>query len=169
MGITLEMQLEFFIWSVIVGLLSGLIYDVFRTIRTMRKPKNASVMVHDILFIVLVAIAVFALSVTVGRGELRFFEFAGILCGFVLYRLAFKDSIVKMLCAFVRFLIKCVVVLIKILMFPLVVVWKMLKKPINIIVWYVQRKAQRGGSAIKIRRERYMRSVKNFILCTRKK
>jgi len=169
MGITLEMQLEFFIWSVITGLFAGLLYDCFRTIRVMMKSKNGAIIAHDIIFLVLMGIVIFILSFTAGRGELRFFEFAAILCGFVLYRFAFKDSVVKLLTAFVNFLIKVVIIIIKIMIFPLKIFYKVVIKPINIIIWYVRRKAKKGGSALKVRRERWSRGIKNFMLNSRKK
>ena len=169
MGITLEMQIEFFVWSVITGLFSGFIYDFFRTVRVMAKPKNSTIIVHDILFLVILALGAFVLSFTVGRGELRLFEFIGIFCGFILYRWMFKDSVIKILIRTVKSLIKISIFVIKIVIFPLKIIYKILEKPFNIIIWHTRRKRQKAGLAFKIKRERVSRSVKNFLLAVRKK
>jgi len=169
MGITFGMQLEFFIWSAIAGLFSGLLYDFFRAARVLLKPKAVTIMIHDIIFLIVLAIVIFVLSFTVGRGELRFFEFIAIFCGFALYRLAFRDSIVKILVALARFLLKVVIIILKIIIFPLKIIYKTLIKPIRIIIWYVRRKSQKTSSAIKIRRERLARGLKNFKFAAKKK
>ena len=169
MGITIEMQVEFFIWSLITGLISGLLYDFFRAARQLTKPKNSTIIAHDILFLVITAIFVFVLSFTAGRGELRFFEFLGIICGFILYRLAFRDTIVKILSACARFLVKIVITILKIVLFPLRIIYKVLKKPLNIIIWHSKARARKTSSAIKIRRERLSRGVKNLKFALKKK
>jgi spore cortex biosynthesis protein YabQ len=169
MGITLEMQLEFFIWSLISGLFSGLSYDFFRLARKMTNPKIGTIIIHDILFLALAAVSIFAVSLTVGRGYLRFFEFFGVFCGFALYRLAFGDSVVNILTAIIRFLIKTTILIAKIVFFPFIIVYKILRKPVNIIIWRTKRTAKKTGSAFKIRRERLLRGVKNSIFAARKK
>jgi len=169
MDITLEMQLEFFIWSVIAGLGSGLLYDCFRALRKMTKPKGGSILAQDILFLVMVALVVFVVSFTVGRGYIRWFEMFGVICGFVLYRLAFRDAIVAILIKIVEFLIKTLIIAVKIVLFPLKILYKILIKPFNVIIWHTRRKAKKTGSALKIRRERLARGFKNFRFAARKK
>ena len=169
MEITLDMQLGFFIWSLIAGLASGFVYDVFRAIREMTKPKVGTIIVHDIIFLVVVAILIFILSTTVGRGYLRFFEFAGILCGFLLYRIAFKNFVVKFLTALTKMLIKIMIIFVKIIFFPFNIIYKILKKPVGIIIWHSKRTKQKAGNALKIRRERVLRNVKNSLSALRKK
>jgi len=169
MGVTLEMQLEFFIWSIITGLFSGFLYDIFRLARKLTNPKAGTIIFHDILFLVFAAIVVSVLSFTAGRGEVRLFEFVGIFFGFVLYRFAFKDSVVKVLEKLVKFFAKLVIFIVKIVLFPLVFIYKILKKPIGIIVWYTRKSAVKTGLAVKIRRERFSRGLKNFVFAVRKK
>ena len=169
MDITLGMQVEFFIWSMIAGLFSGLLYDVFRALRKMTNPKSVTVLMQDILFIVLIAITVFIVSFTVGRGYIRWFEMFGVLCGFILYRLAFRDAVVKILIKLAEFLIKAAIIAVKILLFPFKIIYVTLIKPIKFIFWYVRRRAQKSGSALKIRKERASRGLKNFMHASRKK
>ena len=169
MNITLEMQLEFFIWSVIAGLGSGLLYDCFRALRKMTKPKSGSILAQDILFLAMVALIVFVVSFTVGRGYIRWFEMFGVLCGFVLYRFAFRSAIVLLLIKIIEFLIKTLIIVVKIVLFPLKIIYKFLIKPFNVIIWYTRRKAKKTGSALKIRRERLSRGFKNFRFAARKK
>jgi len=163
------MQLEFLIWSLIAGLIAGFIYDVFRTIRTMTNPKSGTIIIHDILFLVFAAIMMFVLSVTVGRGYLRFFEFLGVFLGFVLYRTAFKNSVVKFLTAVTNFIIKIAFIFAKIIFFPFILIYKILKKPISVIIWRTKRKTQKVNSAMKIRRDRALRNLKSSLFAAKKK
>jgi len=169
MGFTLDAQLEFFIWSMLAGLFAGFVYDIFRTIRAMAKPKNGTIIVHDILFLVFTAFIIFILSVTVGRGYLRFFEFLGVCLGFVLYRIAFKNSVVKIMMAITKFFIKIMIIFMKIIFFPFNVIYKILRKPVNLIIWHTKRKTQKANSAIKIKRERILRGAKNLLFAVKKK
>jgi len=169
MGITLDVQIDFLIWSMIAGLFSGFVYDVFRAIREMTNPKNGTIIVHDIIFLVVTAILAFSLSATVGRGYLRFFEFLGMLCGFVLYRLAFKNSVVKFFEVITKFAIKIAIIFVKIIFFPFNIIYKILKKPINIIIWHSKRTKQKASFALKIKRERALRNIKNSLSSLRKK
>jgi len=169
MGITLDIQIEFFIWSLITGLFSGLVYDIFRAVREMTNPKNGTIIIHDILFLVFAAFAIFTVSVTVGRGYLRFFEFFGVFLGFILYRTAFKNSVVKLMIKIVKFIIKIMFICMKIIFFPFIFIYKILKKPISVIIWRTKRKTQKANLAIKIRRERLFRNVKNSLSAIKKK
>jgi len=87
----------------------------------------------------------------------------------VLYRLAFRDAIVKFLVALAKFLFKTVILILKIILFPFRIIYKVLEKPIRVIIWYVRKNSQRTGNALKIRRERLSRGLKNFKFATKKK
>ena len=78
--------------SLILGFLLGLVYDVFRTLRVMRREivpervDSAIVFVEDLLFSVICAVCVSLLSYAMNRGRIRWFSLLAMAAGFGLYR-----------------------------------------------------------------------------------
>lgn len=82
-------QLAMFLWSVLLGGVLALVYDLFRTVRgeLLRRPGPASAALSgalDALYCLLAAASVFFLFMA-GDGELRIFILLGVLGGAVLF------------------------------------------------------------------------------------
>ena len=76
------------LWSAVLGALLCMFYDVFRAWRRINKSNAVSVAVQDIFFWLISAIVTFLFMLARTCGEIRFFVFAGLISGFVLFRLS---------------------------------------------------------------------------------
>ncbi len=83
-----SLQLINFGWSVVLGTLFCVIYDILRALRKVKKFSAVSVFFQDILFSLMVAFATFTYLLSVTNGELRGFIFVGIIFGFFLSRVS---------------------------------------------------------------------------------
>lgn len=80
-------QLLGFLYSVVLGIIFCLIYDVLRAFRAEIKFGTAAVFAADILYSVFCAVTCFCFLLSVTGGEIRAFVFAGAAVGFTASRL----------------------------------------------------------------------------------
>ena len=75
-----------FLIAAVLGFSFSPIYDVFRILRLLTKPKAVAIFIEDIIFSLICAILTFGLLIVRCNGEIRWFIFAGELCGFLICR-----------------------------------------------------------------------------------
>ena len=85
-----SLQLINFGWSVVLGILFCVIYDILRALRKVIEFSTLGVFFQDIFFSLIVAFATFTYLLSVTNGELRGFIFIGIIFGFLLSRVSFS-------------------------------------------------------------------------------
>lgn len=97
--LSVSQQTAFFLLSVVLGAVMGIIYDVFRVFRILFPPaaKSKPVAVQDVLFWLIFGFCMFCYSSAVCGGNLRFFMFFGSLIGFTLYILTIGNLITGIL------------------------------------------------------------------------
>lgn len=78
-------QTQLFWLSCLCGPVIGLVFDCFRAIRAIFPHSRLLVAVEDCLFLCLYAVFLLCFSLTMARGELRWFYIAGNLLGFFVY------------------------------------------------------------------------------------
>ncbi len=82
-----SLQLLSFAYSVCLGVVFCLMYDVLRAFRRVASSKDFAVFVQDIGFSVIAAFLTFTFLLSVTDGEIRLFALFGIALGFVVARL----------------------------------------------------------------------------------
>lgn len=92
-GIALEWKL--FFGAVILGLLLGALYDVFRAVRMSIRHNSAAVFVEDFLFVMIFGLSFYSYCTELCRGQIRFFVFAAMTVGFAAYILTLGRIISK--------------------------------------------------------------------------
>ncbi len=90
-------QLINFGWSVVLGIIFCILYDVLRAFRKVISFSAISMFFQDIFFSLVLAFTTFTYLLSVTNGELRGFVFVGILAGFVLARMTFSIIFVRFL------------------------------------------------------------------------
>ncbi len=95
-----------FIMTIIMGGLLGVIFDFYRVLRGVFKPRTVTTYLFDLLYWLLAIILAFGGLLMTNWGELRFYVFLGLLGGTVLYY--------KLLS---RFIIWCLIRLIRLIVF----------------------------------------------------
>lgn len=100
MGFSVSEQMVCLLWSVVLGLVLGVLYDVFRMIRLLIFTSNVSVFICDFLFMVISGFFSVVFSMGFSRGNTRYFIILGEILGFLFYRLTigrFTVSVVSFL------------------------------------------------------------------------
>ena len=92
-GTALEWKL--FFGAMILGLLLGALYDVFRALRMSLKHNSAAVFVEDFLYVMIFALSFYSYCTELCRGQLRFFVLAGMIAGFTVYLMTLGRIISK--------------------------------------------------------------------------
>ena len=151
-------QTYLFIVFTIVGIIIGVLFDIFRILRKSFKTKDIVTYIEDVLFWILTGIIILFSMYKFSNGELRFFMIIGIIMGTLMYMITFSRYVIK-ISVFIIKIIKTIIV------YPVKVVEKILKKIIirpifiicinfkkNIINFVKKNKKNRG---IFVKKEKY--------------
>ena len=131
MEVSVTNQAYIFISAIVGGIIIGLLFDVFRILRKMIKKNNVLTYIEDILFWILATGITFALVFITNDGELRWFEFVGILLGVVFYHMVFSSFVIKIALTLIHIMKKVITVMIKIMLFPVVCIYKIFYRPVK--------------------------------------
>ena len=114
-------QTYLFIVFTIVGIIIGVLFDIFRILRKSFKTKDIVTYMEDILFWILTGIIILFSMYKFSNGELRFFMIIGIIMGTLMYMITFSKYVIK-ISVFIINIIKTIIV------YPIKVIEKILKK-----------------------------------------
>ncbi|MEH7523396.1 spore cortex biosynthesis protein YabQ, partial [Bacillus sp. JJ1503] len=110
---TLSTQFITMLAMIGMGSVFGAALDTYNRFLKRSNRKSWIVFINDILFWVVQGLAIFYILFIVNRGELRFYIFIALLCGFAAYQSLFKGLYVRLLeisisviVAIYRFLLK---------------------------------------------------------------
>lgn len=88
-------QTYLFIVFTIVGIIIGILFDIFRILRKSFKTKDLVTYIEDILFWILTGIIILFSMYRFSNGELRFFMIIGIIMGTLIYMITFSKYVIK--------------------------------------------------------------------------
>ena len=114
-------QTYLFIVFTIVGIIIGVLFDIFRILRKSFKTKDIVTYIEDILFWILTGIIILFSMYKFSNGELRLFMIIGIIMGTLMYMITFSKYVIK-ISVFIINIIKTIIV------YPIKVIEKILKK-----------------------------------------
>ena len=95
-------QEQIFIFFLIIGLIIGFLFDIFRVIRKVFKVPDSITIFQDIIFVTLSGILIINSIIKLNNGEVRFFLFIGICLGISMYSLTIGKICVIILYEFVK-------------------------------------------------------------------
>lgn len=113
MGISINQQLMSFLISVLCGAAMGIFFDCFRSIRKMIHMNDIVVNICDGVFFLMSGFFAFFTILSVNNGELRWYLFAGILFGGILYFLLLSTWFMKVFVFLLKLLFKIIYYLLK--------------------------------------------------------
>ena len=87
-------QANLFVIFSLVGIIIGLLFDIFRVLRKVFKTKDILTYIEDILFWILTGIIIIYSMYRFCDGELRFFMMVGIMFGSIIYILSISKYII---------------------------------------------------------------------------
>lgn len=100
MGLSLSEQTAYFLWSPVLGLALGALYDIVRALRSLIGARRVHVMISDIIFFALCGVITSLFALPFNKGNVRGFILFGEAVGFLCYRL----SVGSILSKFYRFI-----------------------------------------------------------------
>jgi spore cortex biosynthesis protein YabQ len=94
---TLSVQFQTMAAMIIMGGWLGVALDTYG--RFLKRPKREKwvVFIHDCLFWLLQGLIIFYILLLVNQGEVRFYIFLALLCGYAGYQALFRDTYIKLL------------------------------------------------------------------------
>ena len=84
--ISMTQQCMFFVYSILLGIVTGIIYDFFRIFRVALRHNAVAVFFEDLLFCLIVSIMLILFIFCENYGIVRWFSFLGWMGGFYIYR-----------------------------------------------------------------------------------
>ena len=87
MGFSLSGQTTYFLWSIVLGLALGALYDIVRAVRMLTKARQTAVIITDILFFTICGALTSLFALPFNKGSVRGFIIFGEAVGFLSYRL----------------------------------------------------------------------------------
>ncbi|MCD7800341.1 MAG: spore cortex biosynthesis protein YabQ [Ruminococcus sp.] len=121
---TANTQLEVFLISCGIGVLLGLIYDIFRIVRITIPHSDLLVAIEDVLLLICYGIFLMCFAFSLMRGQIRFFFIMGNLLGFLIWFFTIGNIIVKVAYRIKGYILK----LIGIFTYPIKKILALLKK-----------------------------------------
>ena len=94
---TLSTQFMTMISMIGMGITFGIALDTYNRFLNRTKRKRWFVFINDVLFWLLQGLVIFYILFLVNRGELRFYIFIALLCGFAAYQSLFKGIYIRLL------------------------------------------------------------------------
>ena len=88
-------QVYVFLWSIFIGIILTVIFDLFRLFRRNKKSKDIIVYIQDVLFWIIVAIIIMFSAFITNNGELRGYMIIGYVLGSMLYLLTISNFLLN--------------------------------------------------------------------------
>ncbi len=107
-----------FLSTVYTGFAIGLIYDLYRMIRYIKRFGNIITGLMDLLFWIGVSAISFIVIFEVNDGEVRFYTIAGLAIGWALYALILSPYVMKILLFICNMIAKLIKFIVKIVTWP---------------------------------------------------
>lgn len=130
MEFSIAQEAYVFLASVLAGLCICVIYDLLRVIRSFAKPSAAITDIEDILFWGISAIVMFFVVFYTNFGNVRWYEFFGVLLGSVLYFFTLSKLVYCILRKAIVFFLKIFIFFCKILLTPLLFTYNIIYKSV---------------------------------------
>lgn len=87
MWLSLSEQTAYFLWSLVLGLALGLLYDLVRAVRMLLRARGLHIVVSDVVFFTLCGVLTALFALPFNKGDVRGFIIFGEAVGFLTYRL----------------------------------------------------------------------------------
>lgn len=129
-------QLEGFIIAIVTGAFLGVLFDLYRMVRRVTKPRHLITSLADLLYWLAATIIVFFALLAGNWGELRLYIFLGLLAGGLFYYRFFSNATIRLLIMLFRLggkVIAGLKLIICFLLRPFVFFIKLLGRPVRFV------------------------------------
>lgn len=130
-------QLQSFLIFTILGILIGIIFDIFRILRKTFKTADIITYIQDVIFWIITGGLILLSIFIFNNGELRFYLFIGIFIGLVVYMLSLSKYFIKINVFIINLIKKIISKILQIILKPVKILFifikKIIFKPISFI------------------------------------
>ena len=131
-------QAFIFIIFIVIGVVIGILFDIFRVLRKIFKTVDFITYIEDALFWILTGLIILYSIFVYNNGEIRLFMFVAILIGLLLYILFVSKFILKISLSIINIIKKIFITIFHIVEIPFKALGKFIKmiffKPISFII-----------------------------------
>jgi len=124
-------QAYVFLSTVYGGIIIGFIYDLYRMIRRIIRPKRFMTGALDMLFWLTTSLVTFIVLYFANGGEVRLYTFLGFILGFTIYMLALSPFVMGLFYWLYGLTKKVLNFLMRIIMVPIRFLWRIIMIPAN--------------------------------------
>lgn len=124
-------QIYIFLATLYGGIVIGFIYDLYRIIRCIFRPKKLATFIQDFIFWLVISVAAMMVLLFSNDGEIRFYTFLGFVVGVLLYNRFLSKFVISILVRMIQIIRKILYMVIKTILYPLKIFLNFLKGP-----WY---------------------------------
>ena len=148
MSISVAGQTIIFLSCIACGITIGIVFDLFRIIRRIIPTNDFITLIEDIIYWLIASVIVFAFILNFNSGELRWYEFLGVLLGVGMYLLTISSLIIELSIFVLQFIFKVFSLIVKIISVPIMFIYDLLKKPVFIVLNIGKRGSRRAKQNI---------------------
>ncbi|QXM07232.1 spore cortex biosynthesis protein YabQ [Crassaminicella indica] len=117
-------QIYVFLTTLYGGIIIGFIYDLYRILRCIFKPKKIATIIEDLIFWIVIAIIAVHVLLFSNDGQLRFYVFLGFLIGAILYNRILSRFVIRGILILLNKLKSLLMKLLRIILFPIKIIKK---------------------------------------------
>lgn len=129
----LSSQVSSFIITVCIGIILGLVFDLYRIFRGFIKPKWYTTHIGDLIFWLLATIISFFILLQGNFGEVRIYVFIGFTLGLILYFKLLSKNVQRIILKTIEIIVNIILYLVKIIMIPIKIIKSIILIPIGMI------------------------------------
>ncbi|TDT63470.1 spore cortex biosynthesis protein YabQ [Fonticella tunisiensis] len=153
MILPIDVQIYYFLSTIIAGSGIGVMYDVYRILRGFKSPRKFITAVSDILFWTFAAIITFIFFLYTNHGDLGYYTFLGLSIGLLIYFRIVSKWFIKILRWILYYILKTIRIFSILILYP----FKMLKYGANFIVYKIR---ELMGTGIKATKTKFKKIIK---------
>ena len=131
MNPAINIELKFFLISILWGILLLAAYDILRILRRIIKHDEFFIALEDLIFWVVASLFIFAMIYQENDGIIRGFCIMGMFLGAVLYHYAFSDLLINLITKVIRILLSPITMVLRRFKQFLQFLWSKLKRTGN--------------------------------------
>ena len=136
MKLSVSHQLFVFVCMFFCGWLTGIVFDVFRSLRRCVKSGSGVIVLQDLLFWLLELVIVYYTVFKVNNAKVRFYEAVALISGAIVYFIILSEYAVKFISKVIMLLIEATNVVLK----PLKKLLCFMRKPLSKFICFIKTK-----------------------------
>ena len=122
-------QFNLIIFSILAGILTGILFDLYRVFRGLENPNRIITFIEDTLFWTLTGIIVFIFLLRTNYAYIRIYLYCAIALGVIIYIWLFSKVFIKIQYKLIRSIAKAIRVCLNFIFYPL-----------KLVLYYIKRK-----------------------------